>query len=126
MGRFTGLLGIAVILAVAWLLSKHKRAIKLRILFWGLGLQFGFAFIVLRTGFSKVFQAASAAVTAMLGYAEVGSAFVFGDTLGKSSGSMGSVFRVPGAADHHFHRVVFFDPLLSRRHAGGREGLCRS
>jgi len=92
MGRFTGLLGIAVILAVAWLLSKHKRAIKLRIIFWGLGLQFGFAFIVLRTGVSKAFQAASAAVTAMLGYAEVGSAFVFGDTLGKSSGSMGSVF----------------------------------
>ena len=92
MGRFTGLLGIAVILSVAWLLSKHKRSIKLRIIFWGLGLQFGFAFIVLRTGVSKAFQAASAAVTAMLGYAEVGSAFVFGDTLGKSSGSMGSVF----------------------------------
>ncbi len=92
MGRFTGLLGIAVILAVAWLFSRHKRANKLRILFWGLGLQFTFAFIVLRTGVSKAFQAASAAVTAMLGYAEVGSAFVFGDTLGRSSGSMGSVF----------------------------------
>src|SRR5690242_9783213 len=92
MGRFTGLLGIAVILAVAWLFSKHKRDIKLRIILWGLGLQFGFAFIVLRTGVSKVFQAASTAVAAMLGYAEVGSAFVFGDTLGRSSGSMGSVF----------------------------------
>ena len=92
MGRFTGLLGIASILAVAWLFSRHKRKIKLRILFWGLGLQFAFAFIVLRTGVSRAFQAASAAVTAMLGYSEVGSAFVFGDTLGRSSGSMGSIF----------------------------------
>ena len=92
MGRFTGLLGIVVILAVAWLLSRHKRAIKLRILFWGLGLQFGFAVLVLKTDVGKLFQAASVGVTAMLGYAEYGSAFVFGDTLGRSSGSLGTVF----------------------------------
>jgi CNT family concentrative nucleoside transporter len=92
MGRFTGLLGIVVILAVAWLLSRHKRAIKLRILFWGLGLQFGFAVLVLKTDVGKLFQAASVGVTAMLGYAEYGSAFVFGDTLGRSSGKLGSIF----------------------------------
>src|SRR5580692_7771960 len=92
MGRLTGLLGIVVILAVAWLFSRHRRQIKLRILFWGLGLQFGFAVIVLKTSVGKLFQAASVAVTAMLGYAEYGSAFVFGDTLGRSSGSLGTVF----------------------------------
>jgi CNT family concentrative nucleoside transporter len=92
MGRFTGLLGLVAILAVAWLLSRHKRAIRWRVLAWGLGLQFAFAVIVLKTDAGKVFQAASVAVTAMLGYAEVGSAFVFGDTLGRSSGSMGTVF----------------------------------
>jgi CNT family concentrative nucleoside transporter len=92
MGRFTGLLGIAAIMAVAWSLSRHKRAIKLRIVLWGLGLQFGFAVIVLKTDVGRLFQAASVAVTAMLGYAEYGSAFVFGDTLGRSSGSMGTVF----------------------------------
>ncbi len=92
MGRFTGLLGIAVILAVAWLLSKHKSAIKLRIVLWGMGLQFGFAVLVLRTDVGKIFQAASAAVTAMLGYAEDGTAFLFGDTIGKSTGSLGTIF----------------------------------
>jgi CNT family concentrative nucleoside transporter len=92
MGRFTGLLGLVAILVVAWLMSRNKRDIKLRVLFWGLGLQFGFAVVVLKTGFGRIFQAASVAVTAMLGYAEYGSAFVFGDTLGRSSGSLGSVF----------------------------------
>ncbi len=92
MGRLTGLLGVVAILAVAWLLSRHKSQIKLRILLWGLGLQFGFAVLVLKTSVSKLFQAASSGVAAMLGYSEYGSAFVFGDTLGKSSGSMGTVF----------------------------------
>ncbi len=92
MGRFTGLLGIIAIMVVAWLLSRHKRQIKLRIIVWGLGLQFGFALIVLKTDAGKLFQAASVGVTAMLGYAEYGSAFVFGDTLGKSSGSLGTIF----------------------------------
>jgi CNT family concentrative nucleoside transporter len=92
MGRFTGLLGIAAILLAAWLLSHHKRAIKFRLILWGLGLQFGFAILVLKTDFGKLFRAASVAVTAMLAYAEEGSAFVFGDTLGRSGGSLGTVF----------------------------------
>src|SRR5579871_3844956 len=92
MGRFTGLLGLVVILAVAWLFSSHKRAIKLRLIGWGLGLQFAFAVLVLKTDFGKIFQAVSAAVSAMLGYSEAGAAFLFGDTLGRSSGSMGTIF----------------------------------
>jgi concentrative nucleoside transporter, CNT family len=92
MGRLTGLLGILVILSVAWLFSRHRRAIKLRVLIWGLALQFGFALLVLKTDFGKLFHAASVVVTAMLGYAEYGSAFVFGDTLGRSSGSLGAIF----------------------------------
>src|SRR6202167_277269 len=92
MGCFPGVLGLVALLAAAWLFSRHKRAIKWRLLLWGLGLQFVFAVIVLKTDAGKLFRAASVAVTAMLGYAEVGSAFVFGDTLGRSSGSMGTVF----------------------------------
>jgi concentrative nucleoside transporter, CNT family len=90
-GRFTGLLGLAAILAVAWLMSPHKRAIKPRVLFWGLGLQFGFAFLVLKTNFGAVFQAASVAVNALLEYAEVGSQFLFGP-LGSKGGPFGVLF----------------------------------
>jgi len=65
MGRFTGLLGLVVILAVAWLFSSHKRAIKYRLIAWGLGLQFAFAVIVLKTPASEVLRAVSNGVAAM-------------------------------------------------------------
>jgi CNT family concentrative nucleoside transporter len=91
MGRFTGLLGLAAILAGAWLFSSKKRAVRPSLLLWGLGLQFTFAFLVLRTGFGKLFEVASVAVNALLGYAEAGSQFVFGD-LGAKTGKFGVVF----------------------------------
>jgi CNT family concentrative nucleoside transporter len=92
MGRMTGLLGIAGILALAWILSRHRKAIQLRVLLWGVGLQFAFAVLVLKTGFGRVFGVISEAVAAMFGYTEAGAAFVFGDTLGRSSGSLGTIF----------------------------------
>ncbi|HLH15572.1 MAG TPA: NupC/NupG family nucleoside CNT transporter [Bryobacteraceae bacterium] len=92
MGRFTGLLGLVVILGAAWLCSTHKRAVKLRIIGWGMGLQFAFALLVLKTDFGKLFQAIGAGVNAMLGYTEAGASFVFGDALGKGSGPYGVIF----------------------------------
>ncbi len=91
MGRFTGLLGLAVILAFAWLCSNHKRDIKLRIIAWGMGLQIAFAFLVLKTDFGKIFQAIGAGVNNMLAYTEAGSEFIFGP-LGKSTGPYGVLF----------------------------------
>src|SRR5690349_17209104 len=92
MGRFTGFLGLIVILAAAWLISKRKSAIKGRIVAWGLGLQFAFALLVLKTDFGRIFQAIGAGVNAMLGYTEAGASFVFGDALGKGSGPFGVIF----------------------------------
>jgi len=90
MGRFTGLLGLIVILAVAILFSANRRAIQLRVIVWGLTLQFVFAFLVLKTDFGKLFQLASRAVNAMLEYTEAGSAFLFGP-LGAKTGPYGVV-----------------------------------
>ncbi len=91
MGRFTGLLGLVVILAAAWLFSSRKSAIKLRLIAWGMGLQIVFALLVLKTDFGKLFQAIGVGVNAMLGYAEAGSEFVFGP-LGTATGPFGVVF----------------------------------
>ena len=79
MQRFTGLLGLAVILAIAYLLSKDRKAIQFRIVAWGLGLQFAFALIVLKTGAGqRAFEVIGAKIQQLLGFSEVGSAFVFG------------------------------------------------
>lgn len=91
MDRFTGLLGLVSILALCYLLSTDRKAIKLRLLGWGLGLQFTFAFLVLKTDVGRIFQAASYAVNALLEYAEQGSNFLFGP-LGIKSGPFGVVF----------------------------------
>ncbi len=92
MERFTGLLGLAVIVAVAYLFSTNRRAIQQRVLLWGLGLQFTFAFLVLRTDFGKVFQVVSTGVNHMLTYSVEGSRFVFGNQLGAQSDQFGVIF----------------------------------
>ena len=92
MGRFTGFLGLLVILAVAWLCSNNKRAIKLRLIAWGLGLQFCFALLVLKTDFGKVFQTIGRGVNAMLDFSEAGTSFLFGPQLGTKAGPYGVIF----------------------------------
>jgi len=91
MDRFTGLLGLAAMLAAAYAFSSNRRAIRPRLLLWGLGLQFTFAFLVLKSPFGLVFQAAGKGVNALLEYAEAGSQFVFGP-LGAKAGPFGVVF----------------------------------
>ncbi len=87
MGRFVGVLGIATMMGLAYIFSTNRRAIKLKTVAWGLGLQFGFALFVLDVPWGRTaIQAAGAAVTKLLGYAVAGSSFVFGDTLGKPPG----------------------------------------
>src|SRR6476620_594024 len=92
MERFTGLLGLVVIVAVAFLFSNNRRAIKPRVIYWGLGLQFGFAFLVLKTPIAEWFKKLSNGVNGMLGYAIEGSKFVFGDKLGAPNDQFGTVF----------------------------------
>src|SRR6187399_914239 len=91
MQDFRGLLGLAVILSVAYLCSRNRKAIQPRVILWGLGLQFAFAFLVLKTPVAKVFTALSAGINKLLGYAGEGSKFVFGDKIGSDSGGFGVI-----------------------------------
>src|SRR3984957_17938477 len=92
MDRFTGLLGLVVIVAVAFLFSSNRRAIQPRVLFWGLGLQFAFAFLVLKTRFGLIFRAIGTGVNHMLEYSVEGSKFVFGEKLGAPTPEFGVIF----------------------------------
>jgi CNT family concentrative nucleoside transporter len=80
MGRYTGILGLLTMLALAYAFSTNRRAIRLKTVAWGLGLQLAFAVFVLRIEAGRnAFQKAGDAVTKLLSYAHAGSHFVFGD-----------------------------------------------
>ena len=79
MPRFTGLLGLAVFLSIAYALSTNRKAIRWRTVAWGLGLQVVFAFLVIKWPYGqRILHAGSVAVTAMLGHSADGSRMVFG------------------------------------------------
>ena len=78
-GRLQPVAGLALILALAYCLSSARRAIDYRTVAWGLGLQFVFALIVLKTDAGRaVFQSLGGVITKILDFAFVGSSFVFG------------------------------------------------
>jgi len=80
MGRFTGVLGLLVMLALAYLFSTERKAIKLKTVLWGLGLQLSFAIFVLRFSAGRyLFEKAGYYVNLLLSYAFYGSQFVFGE-----------------------------------------------
>ncbi|MGD0841188.1 MAG: Na+ dependent nucleoside transporter N-terminal domain-containing protein, partial [Candidatus Acidiferrales bacterium] len=92
MGRYTGILGLATMLGIAFLFSTNRRAIRLKTVAWGLGLQLAFAFFVLKFDAGRIlFEKAGAAVTKLLGYSFAGSEFVFGP-LGAKNSSYGLIF----------------------------------
>ncbi len=90
--RLRGLLGIVAILAIAIALSHNRRAIRWRVVAWGLGLQLLFAIFVLRIPIGQqLFRALGSFVTSILSFSYVGSQFVFGE-LGKPNSSLGVIF----------------------------------
>jgi hypothetical protein len=79
MSRLQPIAGLAVILALAYSLSSARHAIDRRTVAWGLGLQFLFAVVVLKTDAGRaVFQTAGSLITRLLNFTYVGSSFVFG------------------------------------------------
>jgi CNT family concentrative nucleoside transporter len=92
MGRYTGILGLLTMLGLAFAFSTNRRAIRVKTVAWGLGLQIVFAIFVLRVEFGRrMFQIAGDAANRVLNYAFVGSEFLFGE-LGKQSSRIGFIF----------------------------------
>ncbi len=92
MGRFTGILGLLVMVGLAYAFSTNRKAIRVKTVAWGLSLQIVFAFFVLRSEMGRyIFKQAGAAVNQLLSYSVAGSEFVFGQ-LGGNNSSIGLVF----------------------------------
>lgn len=105
-GNLIGLLGIAVILGLAVLISGNRRAINLRIVGAALALQAAVAAFVVYTSFGQsVIGAMSAAVLNVMGYSKEGIEFVFGG-LATEPGVWSFAINV-------LPMIVFFSALMS-------------
>ncbi len=92
MGRFVGVLGMAVFLGLAYIFSTDRKAIKLKTVGWGLGLQLAFGIFVLKFEIGRLlFQKLGDGVNKLLSFAFAGSQFVFGP-LGMKASSLGFIF----------------------------------
>lgn len=86
------LLGVTILLLIAFLLSNRKKSINLRVVGAAFGLQLFFAVFVLYIPFGQSVLASLAnGVSAVLGYAKAGTDFIFG---GFTSDSFGFVFLI--------------------------------
>ncbi|MBK6929325.1 MAG: Na+ dependent nucleoside transporter [Saprospirales bacterium] len=75
-----GLLGMASLVGICYLLSRNRRAIKWRLVGSGIGLQLAFAILVLKVpGVSWAFDEFAKIFTYIIQWSENGAKFLFGD-----------------------------------------------
>ena len=102
-----GLLGIAIILGLAVLLSSNRRWIRPRVVGAAFGLQVGIAALVLGTSWGRaVIGAMSAGVSNLLGYAKAGTDFIFGPIASPAIGA--NSFAIAALPV-----IIFFASLIS-------------
>jgi len=103
----TGLAGILVILAVAVLLSADRRAIRPRVVGAAFALQAGIALLVLYVPWGRhAIGTLATGVSALLGYAQAGTDFLFGPLASPAIG--GSSFAISALPV-----IIFFAALVS-------------
>lgn len=91
--HYRGLLGVVAILGLAIALSENRRAISKRMVVCGLAMQTLLGLLLLRVELGRqLLDAAGGWVEAVLGCADAGSRFVFGDQLVDPQGPAGFVF----------------------------------
>ncbi len=109
MERLIGILGIFILLTIAYGMSNNRRAIPWRLVFLGLGLQLTFAVFILKTPLGHPFFGfIDTGIKKLLSFSDVGSDFLF-----KSFGTgvvegplMNFAFRV-------LPTIIFFSALMA-------------
>lgn len=105
----TGLLGILLLLALAWLLSEHKSRLPIRLILGGLGLQIVLALVLLRVDpVVNAFNWLAGVINDIIGAADEGIAFVFGNLGDPGAGDWGFVFGFRALSI-----VVFFASMMA-------------
>ena len=110
MNQFTGIIGISALLGIAYLLSENKKAINYRTILWGLGLQFVFALLILKTPIGKpMFSYVDRIINRLIGFADKGSEFIFGS----QAENIGFHPALESVAFRLLPTIIFFSALIS-------------
>ena len=108
MDRLISLLGLFVMIGVAYSLSENKKSIQWRTVITGVILQMVFGLLILKTTIGHdVFDTIGKGFNAILGYTGEGARFLFG-TLATPSESLGFVF-----ATMVLPTIIFMSALMS-------------
>ncbi len=93
MQKYTGLIGLALIIAVAWLLSSDRKRVRWATVVWGLVLQFTLGWLVITWDYgAHLLKRFSDGITGAIAYSDKGAEFVFSwlsgpqDAIGKATG----------------------------------------
>jgi len=104
--NFIGIAGIIAILALAWLLSSNRKAIRLRVVGAAFALQAFIAWLVLWTSWGRAgIQGLSNGVANLLGYANKGTEFLFGPS---ASNPLANTFAIAALPV-----IIFFASLVA-------------
>jgi len=110
MDKLTGFLGIIILLSIAFILSNNRSKINIRILIWGLGLQWIFAIFILKTPFGKpIFGFFDKAVNKLISFSDAGGNFLFESfvpNVGFHVGLINFAFRA-------LPTIIFFSSLMA-------------
>ena len=107
---YTGFIGIFALLIIAYALSNNRKAIKFETIFWGLGLQVFFGFIILKVPFIKSqFFFVDKVFKTLISFSDQGSNFLFSSFvpgIGYHEAMINFAFRALPV-------VIFFSSLIS-------------
>jgi CNT family concentrative nucleoside transporter len=108
MDRLVSLLGLFVMIGIAYGLSENRKAIQWRTVLMGIFLQVVFGLLILKTNLGReVFDTIGRAFNAILGYTAEGAKFLFG-SLATPSDSLGFIF-----ATMVLPTIIFMSALMS-------------
>ena len=110
MNQFTGIIGIVVLLAIAYAMSDNREKINYRTVAWGLALQIMFGVLILKTPIGRpIFSFVDKMISKLIGFADKGSEFVFGSQVN----NIGFHPAFESIAFRLLPTIIFFSALIS-------------
>ena len=105
-----GILGIIVLLGIAFTLSNNRKEINYRIVFWGMALQLIFALFILKTPIGKpIFGFFDKVISKLISFSDAGGNFLFSSyvpEIGFHAALVNFAFRV-------LPTIIFFSSLVA-------------